>query len=668
MMPAGFTSSALSVTSDKSTIKHVLDELTLKENCTSDELLPLIKYVIPIYGSIGTKLQGMLRVLCAHNFMLIPQVLEYIKELNESTERKLYYKFLVDVMEKENYCLKTLMDKSTRQQETFLKAIFFGSRLFNSLSEHITIIDYLKLLQNQWKFSFQNTENFKKIHVDSFIATLKLHDSLGAEMLIGELLLQDIEMWKSFNSMLKVGTAIQQRKIFISYLAPFLCAVAREENCSEIYTLLQNLSFELPIHSRCFEWNNIWFKILYVRNLSTSKRKTLLSDILPYFEQIDSYYDQEIAEMLFLLLKNLTKEDKFVISQDPVSLAFVTKRLSSEIKLVRERTMLLAKEITCGELEYSSDFAIEIPELTIVETDLILPLTTLETEPIDVSRDSHNKEIIPSLQKLSLLDSDDESEDENSYDILFVKDLLLEFERCQKTDLSVLQLLKKTVQLIRQKRDFPTEVGFYSKALLAEVSTLSNNFDEENFEQWVVNAIVSVIVVCPDRIIDLYKILFNNELSLQQRMLLLTSSALAARELRGFEDDMILAPKYNFVTQKLPWDSQQKSEENISLALTEMDNLEPEKIVWKSRKLTSIKDPKPQDNFRKHSSNFFYPLIHGWFNGIDMGSFDKIFKKHYITTLRTILDCSSATYKYTEMQNLMQQVELDAFNQKIPLD
>ena len=99
----------------------------------------------------------------------------------------------------------------------------------------------------------------------------------------------------------------------------------------------------LDVYKRqvCVNWDNFDFKTIYVKSLSESARQSLFQQILPIFEEIDISIDQEVAEMLVLILNNLSDDSKRHISHDPISLNFVTKRLHSEDRLVRERTCLL---------------------------------------------------------------------------------------------------------------------------------------------------------------------------------------------------------------------------------------------------------------------------------------------------------------------------------------
>lgn len=223
------------------------------------------------------------------------------------------------------------------------------------------------------------------------------------------------------------------------------------------------------------------------------------------------------------------------------------------------------------------------------------------------------------------------------------------------------------MKLIRQKKDFPTEVGFYSVSLLTNISALSNTFDEKGFEEWKVNAIVSILVICPEKIIDLYHILFSNELSIQQRMIILTAASLSARELRGLQDDIVIKPKYDFPTERLPWDKPIK-QQPLANKIQDVTDIVSEQTVWRSRKLDTITTTKKENRFRKHATQFFYPLAHAWLNGIDLGSFDRLFKKHYIDVLRMVLTCSTPHYELDSMKSLMYQIIEDAVKHGIPID
>lgn len=87
----------------------------------------------------------------------------------------------------------------------------------------------------------------------------------------------------------------------------------------------------------------------------------------------------------------------------------------------------------------------------------------------------NNKIIEISGRVESLAMGDGDSDDENDDDddecikrIVFLKDLLREYERTgESREARLIPLLRQTVKLVRQKTDFPLEVGYYAQGILS---------------------------------------------------------------------------------------------------------------------------------------------------------------------------------------------------------
>lgn len=662
---SGIDSTLLNEKCDKDTIYQVLERMSSKKQHSSNEILPIIKNVVPIYPSLPRELKMVLRRLCGNNYIFISLVIEYAKELGKNRETSIFYGFLTDVLKYESDCLFNYLEHSSRRDLPFIKSILFGSRCYNALSSSISIVEYLKFMKMQWEFVFKETKQYDKTHLEMFVSCLQLNIPYGVDIFIEGLATTSEFSWNALIMMLSKGTSVQQRRFFMYHLVPFLEKVTNPDNSSTIFTLLSQLPFDIPTSIDCFKWGNPYFKIVYLHGMSEAKRAQLFRELLPCFELMDLYTDDSLAEILVMILDAMSKDSRDELSHDAISLNFVTKRLHSEDHLVRERTMFVAKKLTNDQLQYESDFTIDLPRIELIKlSKLEFPIKEgLQNLP---KGNSTKNELVQQFNTITLQDSDDESDEEDSRDILFLKDLLLEFEKVIKNDGSELRLLKETVKLVRQKKNFPTEVSFYSKELLKKIATISNKFDEKSFEEWKANALVSILVVCPDKIVDLYAILFNNELSLQQRMVILTSAALSARELRGFDDEFVVKPKYDFPTNRLPWDesaTEQQPENNKIQDITEITGC---KVTWRSKRLeTDSKITQQQNNFRKYATLFFYPLAHAWLNGINLGAFDKVFKRHYISMLKIILTCASPHYELEEMQILMQEILSDAVKQQV---
>ncbi|KAK7680469.1 hypothetical protein QCA50_016467 [Cerrena zonata] len=95
--------------------------------------------------------------------------------------------------------------------------------------------------------------------------------------------------------------------------------------------------------------------------------------------------------------------------------------------------------------------------------------------------------------------------------------------------------------LIRQKAGFGNDLQFYSDDLLTNLAGLTNTFDDAEFESQRLANLIAVVSSNPDS-------------GIRQRMCLLSTLSLSARELKGFEDDIVTLTfkKSSFPSKMLP--------------------------------------------------------------------------------------------------------------------
>lgn len=229
--------------------------------------------------------------------------------------------------------------------------------------------------------------------------------------------------------------------------------------------------------------------------------------------------------------------------------------------------------------------------------------------------------------------------------------------------------LEVTPTLLRQKLSFGTEVSFYAQDLLAQLVGLTNHYDEKNFETSRLNAMISVVVSCPDVTPHLCKLLLTGDYSLQQRLSLLSALSFGARALRGYQDEVV-EKSFNsteFPSQMLPkklhdqytsmdygYSRIENTIQNELMAESSSearDELIGGKVLRVSAKLR--KEPKTlvvsKDQLSRFSdivgSKFFFPLVAVWYEsgGINIGHYTPVLIAHYVRTLSLILHCAYPT-------------------------
>ena len=671
-----------------------------------EDVMSIIQNVIPITNSLKLSTVDMLIKVISRSPLILAQLVAYIHNFEhidakndknvEDNVLNVYREIIVKLITKQNDFLfnNIVSSRGNKAELQYIKSLFFGSKLFNLLNTQISIMDYLESLNNQWKYICLE-ENFQKIPKpvqrylgDFIVAELILHPTFATDYLFDKLFLHDISSYTSFLEIIKVTNVINSKKIIVKYLTPYLESKITPDTLFTVFIILSNLdAFKLFDSNSLLNIKSQELQEIIVRSIPSITGYSIFSSLASKFAMIDDRLDSKIAKLLVMILTyTLSKEQREEISHNSDFLQTVTKRLGNMDYDVRERTMFIAKLVSNDELKYDSDFVIQIPNITIeLDPKQTVDLTKLHSET--KSSVSINKSLSGTIGKLSIAngltvdieecDSDDEDDElgQEIKDIVFLKDLLemyVNFGRGTSGD--QIPLLKRTTQLVRQKESLPLEVNYFAPALLIHISSINNNREEEGFEQWRINSLVAILVVVPEQVENLYKILFNSELSIQQRISLLSSLALSARELRGMDDKQIHKPQYDFPSQRLPWDngeSELNQIEDISgpNVITSSDISEGT-TVWKSQKLAlQAKENSSQNRnrFRPIASSYFYPLVHGWKNGINLGSFDQLFKSHYVSTLRIIHNCAYPVHDYEMMTYELEKIITEAQNQGIPV-
>lgn len=654
----------------------------------------IVQKIVPLYTTLSKETKSTLFLVVSQSQIVLSQLVAYtsnLKEDRDASRRRLtetlYKSFIIDVLRGSPDFLYQLVcsaeeSKMDRQQ---LKSLFFGSRMYNLLSSDLSILEYLAIMNTQWQYiSLQIQNGFKspsqmKYLADLTLSELDLSPLHASTYLFDALYLRNGKDYESFQFILKHASRIDSKRILVNYVVPYLESKMTPDNIDCIARILHDASaFKFYDSMSLLRIKSVQLQEVIVRHMPPVTANNVFRSLLSKFGMIMEDLDENISQLLVMLLQyTISDETKFDMSHDSEFLETVTKRLGNTDSKIRERTMFIAKILARGELKYESDFSITIPKLDMhMDTSAPVDLSVLHedtTQMFGSVNETTQRLGMLTFQRNDEPDSDDEEEDEQQTEIrqiVFIKDLVGMYTSQSKGKrVESIPLLKRTVQLVRQKQHLPLEVGYYASSLLSSVSTLNNSHEEDNFEQWRVNALVAVLVVVPDEIAACFKILFNTELSIQQRISLLSAIALAARELRGLEDEHTYKPAYDFPSMRLPWDKQQIESDATTPAIEDVQNsgISEGVTVWKSQKLTLEKDKKAPNRFSKISAQFFYPLIHGWKNGIDLGSFDQLFKTHYISTLRIVHNCAFPTNNYEQMTQELEEIIIDAQMQGVPL-
>jgi telomere length regulation protein len=237
---------------------------------------------------------------------------------------------------------------------------------------------------------------------------------------------------------------------------------------------------------------------------------------------------------------------------------------------------------------------------------------------------------------------------------VYIKDLIsyLGSDDYQKQYLA----LKHGADLIRRKAKFGQELEFYARPLTEHLAGARDTFDMEDFNAMRLYALSALVAACPSVVPGyLASLAFTADYSLQQRLCVLSSIALGARELSGQDVKKpgqkipILPPEVHklFATADV---------DGLAIEL-QRDLLEPTserarneiiggpQVLRVSRKLARQREQagtRITSNLyaKVASKDFFLPLIGHWYSngGIRaIGSYSELLVAHFLKTLALLL-------------------------------
>lgn len=336
-------------------------------------------------------------------------------------------------------------------------------------------------------------------------------------------------------------------------------------------------------------------------------------------------------------------------------------------ELLQDRASYIKRnDVSLDNMEYAWELLLE-PEVEEIEPDVTDLVSNFSTALLNKKADSDD-------------DSDITSDEEDDPTIgqrtkiskpLYIKDLL----EYLKVDTKAPQAYEKRrlaltegPTLLHQKSTFGTEVSFHADELLTELCALANFFEESDFESLRLACMVAVLSCHPSSAVQICKLLLLGDYSLQQRMCILSATSLAARHLRGFEDDVITS-SYRlklFASKELPPlvsraflsldsvtqttgygvdDIQKAIQQDLMREASEEANktIYGGTLIRSSRALNrpkaTEKTPKNKDFARLIGTCFFFPMVSVWYEAglINIGHYSPILTGHFIKTLVLLL-------------------------------
>jgi telomere length regulation protein len=333
---------------------------------------------------------------------------------------------------------------------------------------------------------------------------------------------------------------------------------------------------------------------------------------------------------------------------------------------------------------------LKIAEKTIVSANALKKLTKAATKPakpsiteiqgpriMEVLSDSENED--EDLITYGKPDSDPEDEDYDPTAInrnkptapVYIRDLIDGLRDEENYDRHALAL-STAPSLIRRKANFGTEVTDHLDELATILTGLQDNSELEGFAEQRQQGLIAILLARPAQMAQWFvRSFFSGDHSLTQRIAMLTTLGLGARELAGLKDtstENLLPPAASFPSKQLPQDlhriytenkeqslvariSSSMAREMLSpLASQAADQLSGPNILkvrtFSSRMEVEKKRSKPTPNALAQivAENFFFPLTGRWWLQVRASSDSVFSSKHllppFLQTLSLLLNAS----------------------------
>ncbi|EUC35962.1 hypothetical protein COCCADRAFT_34551 [Bipolaris zeicola 26-R-13] len=222
---------------------------------------------------------------------------------------------------------------------------------------------------------------------------------------------------------------------------------------------------------------------------------------------------------------------------------------------------------------------------------------------------------------------------------VYIRDLIAGLRDQENYDRHELALAT-AASLIRRKANFGTEVTDHLEELATILTSLQDNSELEEFAQQRQQALIAVLLAKPAQMAQWFaRSFFSGDYSLQQRIAMLTTLGIGARELAGMKDtstDDMVPAKPDFPSKQLPPHlhgiyAEDKNEPSVAKISSHMaremlspiasqaaDQLSGPNILkvrtFSSRMEVEKKRHKPIPNALAQivADNFFFPLTGRW--------------------------------------------------------
>ncbi|KAI5960810.1 TEL2 [Candida pseudojiufengensis] len=668
----------------------------------------LLNYTIPqIYKSLPNELQQIInsKFQTLIGFGNLISIISNLKNaVNSQNELILFMNILQDVVN--DHLLSNLLKSNKQVEIREIDKLLFKGQLLSVVNEivlqnNIEIVNpYLKSTESYFKYLINSV---LKLYTSSIeVPEVFIHSILNFSKPSFNLFFQtffQIQNWDYFLSTFDNLKSFQKKEIIKKFYTIYLITIVKENNIIPLFNILgfTNIYIDENLCENAVRSSNrtllqlisiILTKNPKIENITLSQIKKWSDPIYIKNEPISI---QESRTFFIAQLLAYQRSSEFVkeLTKNKICLEAISNRLSSFSNNVKALGVILADyicELNGDEKIFkstnvSNDFVNLIKDPIPVENMLTEEAWSLLSSEKPESNNTPTKPSTPDQLIVQDIIQEDNSDDEDGSlpqkskipDPIYIKDLL-EYLNVDTKNSQAYEMRRSALNngptLLRQKFRMGNEVEFYSKDLLSNLIGLDNFFNDSDFQDLKLVNLVAIIVTNPQITFYFFELLLTGDYSLQQRLMILSATSLAARELRGLKDDIIVNSytKKEFATKKLPTNLHNKYmqhetnylnqiENNLQNSLMEKPSIQARdeilgkgKLVRISKSLTKKSNNELETNtkpiipnfFKIIGTNFFFPLLNVWYESgiIDIGHYSTIFIAHYLKTLTLLIHVS----------------------------
>lgn len=656
--------------------EEAVDILICYKLCFDDEY--------SLYKLLDKNLKQQIDNVLANNFL-------FFQKCMTSKEDKANRDFLYSLIYHNNEVMKNhfvYINSSLLNKKILLadfKSLYFGSRIFNKLSEH-SKCDIKNYVERIHTLFFNFIKSNRNNHNGEFLLDfLKLNNSMVFDTCFLSTNSDSDEPPTFFHdkdtfdklfieNLYEPSITIVKKKLIFS-IALLLNKVGSEANLSTMIYVLKKMNPQYLENNKVIaSFGNEYFLVAYLKSCTPKGVKRIMVTLIMKWannSEVDASdsYDLLLTKLILQccnILSDVDFEAEFASKTFFVN--GISKRLMNPRHEFVERTMLISKKLTNNKIEFDNKLHIELLYDVKDDENIDFTLLNYSTPQTSLQKPVAKKEVTIPKNEVS---TPELTNDVNKR-IYFIKDFikqLLSISSQSSNNLNIAEVLNEGCKIMEIKINSGNykEIDFYIADLLPLLINLKARTESEEklpIENFRIRALVSVIKSNPEISFQtILEYLFTKDLNIQTRLSLLTSVGLVCLEINKFESPL-------------------KAEENVESQVDEMllhERLIKKSITtWRSKKLDNTnEDSNSRTRYYKQKNTnetlkVCYALVNGWESGINLAPpYDKIFKEHYLKLLIFVYGIVS-DYKHldssSELSNKVKMIIVDGYKQDILLE